>query len=394
MNGNDIILTEYAPTTATLSDHELTILRRDYSAYLDVAPSPEPGQYILQPRQYVGLIALSAKRTLEIRPKVTIGVLFAMLAKAYHLAEYDNYLQGYTSVAALFEFVTGQFVTMVDQLIRRGPMQSFRTSEQETQAIRGKILLTETLRRNPVIRTYHQCEITDLSADVPENRRLKYACEQLARMCRGSLAGQLARLARSFGDVHAIPDEPIIYHRLNTHYRPALTLADMLLAHLSPGGTHGARSYPTFPAFLVDMNRLFEQYITTIVREAIPDLRIVPQGSHALDRDRQVIVRPDVVIYRADQPLLALDAKYKRDAPNTDIYQALSYCHAFGLSRAILVYPGDAHILLKRYQIRPTQDGTPVEILLLPLDLSGGPAEMQHQADCFAEVVKTEIRCQ
>ena len=117
------------------------------------------------------------------------------------------------------------------------------------------------------------------------------------------------------------------------------------------------------------------------------DLNVVPQDVHTLDLDAQVIVKPDVVAYRENLPCLALDAKYKRDDPNTDVYQVLAYCHALGIPRAILAYPTSEGVAAVRHRIRPTGG---VEVVSLPLDLSGDVADLRRQTQAFTESVWSE----
>jgi 5-methylcytosine-specific restriction endonuclease McrBC regulatory subunit McrC len=40
----------------------------------------------------------------------------------------------------------------------------------------------------------------------------------------------------------------------------------------------------------------------------------------------------DVVLYQRDNPLMVVDAKYKLDARQGDLYQVVAYCHAPGLT--------------------------------------------------------------
>jgi 5-methylcytosine-specific restriction endonuclease McrBC regulatory subunit McrC len=140
------------------------------------------------------------------------------------------------------------------------------------------------------------------------------------------------------------------------------------------------------------MDTLFERYVTAVLREMaiMPpgDLETVAQDTHILDLDRQVTVKPDVVVYRGETPVLALDAKYKLDDPNADIYQALAYCHALKVPRAILAYPASEAIAAMRYLIQP--DGK-TEVVLLPLNLSGDVIDLKRQTRVFVEAVWQEV---
>jgi 5-methylcytosine-specific restriction endonuclease McrBC regulatory subunit McrC len=120
---------------------------------------------------------------------------------------------------------------------------------------------------------------------------------------------------------------------------------------------------------------------------------LAAQDPRALDLDRQVIVKPDVVLYQKDVPALALDAKYKLQEHNADIYQALAYCHALRIRRAVLAYPASQDIASLRHRIRPDAN---IEVVLLPLDLSGGMIDLRRQTQAFVDAVWHEatVACQ
>jgi 5-methylcytosine-specific restriction enzyme subunit McrC len=256
-------------------------------------------------------------------------------------------------------------------------------------------LLTETVRHHPVVRDRHWCAFTEFTADILENRILKLACITLLPYPYKKvpdLGRRLRRLLRVFANVQLDTWAgerfgQLVYHRLNEHYRPSLALARLLLSYLSLSGSRGPHQ---FLAFLVDMNALFEQYVTAVLQEAMAFRNgwvLTAQDPRTLDLDRRVIVRPDIVLYHKDMPVLALDAKYKLQEHNADIYQALAYCHALGIGQAILAYPASEGITPLRHRIRPDAD---VEVDLLPLDLSGGLADLKRQTQAFVDAVWRE----
>jgi len=393
---SDIILHEHIPADKILSEAEMALLRRELAGRLDVLPTPTKGVYTLQPRQYVGFVILPTSRVIEIRPKVHIDVLFAMLAKAHNLADFGPEPQAYTSVPELFEFVVGFFVNMVEDLITRGILRGFEPFQEDLLALRGKVLLTETIRNRPVVRDRHWCSYTEFTADVPENRILKLALSILLPFHYSrspDLTTRLRRLFHAFAEVSLDPFvteafDLLVYHRLNEHYRPALCLARLLLSCIAPSGARGPHQ---FLAFLVDMNILFERYVAAAIEEGAAsrrDLKVSDSKVNVLDLEGQVIVRPDVVIDLDGAPCLVLDAKYKLDDPNTDVYQALAYCHALGLPKALLVYPASEEVTPRRYRIKPDQN---IEIVLLTLNLSGNIEDLRRQTNIFLEDVWANI---
>jgi 5-methylcytosine-specific restriction enzyme subunit McrC len=97
--------------------------------------------------------------------------------------------------------------------------------------------------------------------------------------------------------------------------------------------------------FLFDMNKLFEDFVTVALRDALRGSGHTArfQDSHHLDEAAAVRMRPDLVLYGPDGiPCAVADAKYKAEKrggyPDADLYQMLAYCTALGLSAGHLVY--------------------------------------------------------
>src|SRR5262249_15283015 len=135
--------------------------------------------------------------------------------------------------------------------------------------------------------------------------------------------------------------------RLNVRYHSVLRLADLVLRGASvehrPGDV-------TVSGFLFDMARVFEDFVTTALRETITDGRCVRHPSIHLDHGDTVRMIPDLVRYSdAGVALAVADAKYKAEKPDgfpdADLYQMLAYCTALGLPDGHLIYAkGNASI--------------------------------------------------
>ncbi|MEU1087533.1 hypothetical protein ACFYPN_06890 [Streptomyces sp. NPDC005576] len=130
--------------------------------------------------------------------------------------------------------------------------------------------------------------------------------------------------------------------RLNVRYQPALRLAELVLRSASvehlPGGV-------TVSGFLFHMPKVFEDFVTVALREALADAdgycRL--QAGHHLDEQDSIRIVPDLVHYTSNgTPVGVADAKYKAEKqggfPEADLYQMLAYCTALGLPVGHLTY--------------------------------------------------------
>mgnify|MGYP000476037742 CR=1 FL=1 len=388
----EIRLHEHEKQTVALSPEEAALIRRELSPAITIWPTYEPGRYEMRTGSQVGFVTLPGGRTLVIEPKVTIETLFALLAAVYDPAR--EFLredpQAYTDVTALFEFVVRIFATQVEDLIARGVLRAYRSIVDDLVAVRGRLLMAETLHRRPALRDRHACAYSHFTPDVEENRILRWTtfCLQPYRYKETSLAGRLRRVSGALSRVTLDPEarqlfERLSFHRLNDPYRPALALARLLLDHLTFSGTAGEEP---FLAYLVDMDVLFERYVGVVLRQTAWawNVQVLEQRSRYLDVSRQVEVKPDVILTWQGTPLLVLDAKYKLAAAQDDIYQMLAYCHALGLQEGVLVHPAHEGAPSGVMTIRGPGD---VRVRYLTLDLRGGLAEVEAQGRSLAEKV-------
>jgi 5-methylcytosine-specific restriction enzyme subunit McrC len=171
--------------------------------------------------------------------------------------------------------------------------------------------------------------------------------------------------------------------RLNARYAPALRLAQLVLRNQSAEPGPGDI---TMAAFVVNMARVFEDFVTTALREAL-----APYPGHTdgqcpahLDVDRTIPIRPDVVHVINSRPVAVFDAKYKLEGissgyPNADAIQMLAYCTALKLPLGWLIYaqgtsePG-------RRRIRNTE----INVVHRPLDLAAPPSQILVDIDVLA----------
>ena len=101
----------------------------------------------------------------------------------------------------------------------------------------------------------------------------------------------------------------MVFTRLNRHYAPAIRLAALVLrntALLDRAGTADAS------AFLVDMNDLFQRFLTDRLRRALRGrLTVDDEPTRWLDWGQAVAMYPDLVFRAGNRTVYVADAKYK-----------------------------------------------------------------------------------
>jgi 5-methylcytosine-specific restriction enzyme subunit McrC len=385
-------LVEYEEREISLASEDAAYLARAFAKQIALRRALTGEGYLLNPNQFVGVLALPSGRRLQIEPKVPVRSLFFMLAVASELPPpFLEEAAEFAELDELLEFVAGAFADLAEERIARGLYRAYVEREENLAAVRGRIAVADDLRRNHVLRHRTFCRFAELTEDVPENRIVRQVAHLLAGWVRRPpLRLRLWRIDHALGSVAPthLPAEAVdrfAYGRLNEEYRPLHRLCKLVLEWASFADEAGPFA---FRAFLLDMNRLFERFVTQTLRDrARHPVSVDDQVPLHLAEGRRVDMRPDLVVRVGTRPTLVADCKYKRLEPEGfkghDLYQILAYCTALGLDRGLLVYP--RHDVPVADAIRVVNSA--VRIRQVSLDLSGSLAEIRAACDRLARVV-------
>lgn len=390
-----LTLTEFT----TLPDVPLSIAERDAVRRLHPGIRIEPtsgseDRYDLTADQRIGLVCLP-ELVVEIRPKVPMSSVLFLVSYACGATSWFDQLPELDGDPDLAEILALMLARMVQQSTRRGLLNGYQSEEESLQAPRGRILFDQQLRRRltflPPIDVRHDV----FTADVLENRLLVAALGLMARLPHrwGGTKREISRADRLFGAVQrihfapwAVPD--VVITRSNRHYQPALSLARLLLRSASLDiGAGGARGV----AFLIDMNRAFEEFVRNSLREALRvDRSAFPERSpkYRLDEAGVVPLKPDLCLIGGQRVVWAGDAKYKRlpvgAYRNADLYQLLAYAVALDLPGGMLIYAADEGVHAAQHVV--VNAGKRLDVVAL--DLLAPPAKILQQMAAIARHIQ------
>ena len=384
-------ITEGEQAEVALSYEHYLMLKQRYAGRLDLAPSATTGHYILTARDYIGRLTLPPNLLLEIRPKVAVSNLFYMLCVDAGLAEFFTPHIRLAQGSDVFHFVIAAFISSVEQLAAQGLNHDYFPTEADLPLVRGRIDLGAQINRFGELRHRHACAFAELSTDTAENKVLLAALSQIPFLLGEHEADTTRRaryISRRFESVSPLARSSALRllatmpsHRLNARYGPALRLARLVLNHITLENRAG--SYP-FASFLVNMPRLFESFVTRRLSALVRPygLKIVAQRHDYLDEERQIGIRPDMLVYErhSAEPLLVIDTKYRlfdRGDINSDLYQVSAYLDRYGLGRGLLIYPQFQGT--SRSNLRLVN--TPKYLHVLPLNLDAATSA-ELEASC------------
>ena len=212
-------------------------------------------------------------------------------------------------------------MAQVDRALQRGLLQGYRLEEDSLATVRGRIRFDEQVRRRYGVAPPIEVRFDEFDDDITENRLLKAAIGRLGRLrLRASRSRwELARLQGTFERVRLVEFDPgslpeVRWTRLNSRYRPAVELAKLILRATSLELGHGTASAN---GFLVDMNKVFEDFAVVALREALGVTAYeFPQGARKrklrLDVAEAVRLEPDISWWQRGSCVFVGDLKYKK----------------------------------------------------------------------------------
>ena len=254
-------------------------------------------------------------------------------------------------------------------------------------------MIAEQLRTRFGIPLPIEVRYDEFTNDILANQLVKAAVYRLGRMRLRSLAArrQLGRIAGMLENVSLedysprnVPD--LRFDRLNEHYRGVVSLSRLILQH---GAFESSRGEVRASGFLMDMNLVFQEFVTVALREAlgVSANAFGERAISSLDRSGKVSLRPDLVWRDGGRDVFVGDAKYKKTAghavPNADLYQLLAYTTALDLPGGLLIY-AEGEDEPATYEVRNA--GKRLEVAAL--DLSGTLDEVLGRVGCLVDAIR------
>ena len=279
-------------------------------------------------------------------------------------------------------------------IVRDGVLSDYVTREETLTTLRGRLRIDDQIRRRFLQVDRLDCRFDELETDIVENRLLGAALGIARRVCRDE------GVRRATSRYHAVMSEvcrPEAFEPAAAATELVVPPAQRALPHRArarlavhrgggrrgPAGPGGCgRSY----AFLLDMNRLFERFVTRLLADAFAADRWAVRAQY---RDQTLIVEepllrryaaiiPDILLESVDahgRRRVPVDAKYKLYDEGKldpgDVYQTFFYAYAYARPvdrerdqvRAFIVYPATTGGAGTRLLIRQESGATSARIV-------------------------------
>ncbi|HKB03812.1 MAG TPA: hypothetical protein VKD90_16430 [Gemmataceae bacterium] len=344
-----------AMRTLRLTEHrsrEVRLRPADVDALLaagtavEVVPTRDRHRYRVSAQGVAGVLVTPNLRVV-IRPKIPAANLFLLLdpeAPPETVPDASAVEPGTEAIDFLARRLADAMRFRAAAGLRRGYVE--RTDQQPF--LQGRLDVAAQVRESPAVRDRFHVTRDEFSADTAFHRMVRATADNLAAspfLCPAARTALRTALV-GYAEVSAVPLDPAPFDdpRLAVPDRLLLNLCRLLARAMQPGERSGS---VTGPAFLLDLERVFERYIERGLRAGLTEgLEVqrefcyhapVPAGQPPLTG------RPDFVVRRGDMAACVLDAKWKAlDGPPAagDVHQALAYATGLGCLAVRLVYPG------------------------------------------------------
>ncbi len=298
-----------------------------------------------------GHVALPSGDTLRIRsPKADVAAILAWAAYVDPRLHALRFLKGLPASADLGDIGAVVARLFVDQTIdtasRNGLIRQYQSLTVRSSTLRGRIEFTELARSGGTLSKV-PCTVWQRLPETPLNQFLSAALRviRMNPVMRQSCRERYREIMALLGGVRprVVPrllsgKEPL--PRNERVFETACALARMLVTHF--GLTEGSQR--PGPAFLVNLESLFERAVIRAFREAqiacSPHLLV---RYDALGSSESTASPPpmnvDVFLRECAGGPVVVDAKYKSSLSAANLQQVVTYCFLTGAKKAVLVFP-------------------------------------------------------
>ena len=362
----------------------LSAVERDalHTVLPSVAIEPVPGtegRYHLTPGSRVGAVE-TGQLSVVIEPKIGIVNLLSLACYAAGKLKFQREDFDFREEHALPDVLALGLSIQARRAFSQGLLHGYRVEEQALLTLRGRVRFAEQVARRFDFPMPVELQYDEFTDDILPNQLVKAAAHRLARTRLrspgarrdlGWVAGTLADVSLREFPPARVPE--VAFDRLNEHYRGVVALSRLILRH---GAFEAGRGAVRASGFLMDMNAVFQEFLTQALREELGASSRTLQSDRevrrlTLDRGGRVTLEPDLTWWDGPTCTFVGDAKYKnltgRRVPNSDLYQMLSYATALDLPGGLLVYAQGEEVDGASYQVR--HSGRRLEVATL--DLAG-----------------------
>ncbi|REL27747.1 restriction endonuclease [Thalassotalea euphylliae] len=362
---------------------------------------------VLQVKNYAGVVFTPDGTQIEVLPKIAKKSDVSLTEEARAKRARDallnmlKTLKGFRHIKTqsanlakqkmpLLEVFIAQFLSSVNELIKRGLRSDYVQQEDNLAFLKGKLLVAKQLQHNFVNKHQFYVAYDEYVHNRPVNRLIHSALKKVAGYSR-SAANQklLQELLFAFADIPLSKNikndfASVRLDRGMNYYEAPLAWARLVLEGFSPLTMQGKSSGFSL---LFPMEAVFESYVASVLAKQLrPTLSLKTQASAQYlvkhKGKKRFQLRPDLLIEENGTNICVLDTKWKLvDAggeasmyglSQSDFYQMFAYGHKYlkGEGELILIYPSHDKFQKPISQSFNFDEQATLKLWVVPFDIS------------------------
>lgn len=388
------------------------------------------GGYEISTSSFAGVVRLPSGITMQVSQKVDSD-LAEMLAYLQHTEEMEKKVFFDASMPIdlppgfhFFPLVAFLFVKELKRILKIGIAKRYVEEEGDLKRMRGQIDFVKNEEVNFSDKTRVYCRYSELTYDIPENQVILYCINRLMHRLpswikRDSngltrLQSELNRYAMDLSEQVSLKRistselKRIPRNRLNKHYEFMFQLAGLIISeNVYSGFRADAQDKKRVGvSFLVDMNWVFECFVSKLIEELCQDewigwkVELQNKSSDLLEKANSKNpppkIKPDILL-KNEKMCIPIDVKYKKyqNVSSSDYYQVISYSLAKKSEKCALVVAEAVDDLNPHFRLHKNitdEFGKRLEISIIGIDLESGQKASEHDRHALRNKVKQTLR--
>lgn len=277
-------------------------------------------------------------------------------------------------------------LTGTKMLLKRGIDKQYLSKNEVYQGIKGKVNMTDSLRKNLFPKGLSICEFDELSADILPNQILKTTLQNLIQIPSISpvLKQEIRTIIYRLYEVSQIVLTDTIFHQIqinrsNSFYVFLLNISELIHKNLLVNEENGNFQFKDFLRDERQMARLFEEFIRNFYKIEIPEAQVFREDLRwkmAGDTHQFLPKMQTDISIKINERKFIIDAKYYQETlqkyydsekiHSQHLYQLFAYLKNQDdeLAEGILIYPTVQQSLSLAY----THEGHTIRIETLNLN--------------------------
>ncbi|MGD1885033.1 MAG: hypothetical protein ACFB11_22490 [Paracoccaceae bacterium] len=320
----------------------------------------------LQINGLVGRLPLNSRVGLDIGPKFPVSNLNRMVYASNEQLENpfgterpyeDAVSEDYLPVP-----LVRTFAAILKSLITRGLLKRYQRQQSDGPP-KSRVDFNKTQQKywSKLKPTMAVVEYYEFGHDNLPNQCLRFAAEKALAIskgnphlsgCIGDLAASLRQLSRvSQRDAYTLRRDLMAVQQVvpawRSDYHRGLQQAIKIIGAVDVS-LNTAQKGLALESFIISLDDVFEGYVRSVLAE-LPDFgfgRVATldgnKKRHQLPffvDNKKYKIKPDLIVKDGRGALIIGDAKYKKKPSEEDRYQIVSHALAYGVKKAILIYP-------------------------------------------------------